>query len=112
MVLLELFVVLFFIYIGSRIGGIGIGLAGAAGVIVLSLGFGLKTSQAYIPIDVILIIMTVLTAIATMQVAGGMNWLVKLAENFLRKNPKRITFYAPIVTYVMTLLAGTGHTAF
>ncbi|HIP76161.1 MAG TPA: anaerobic C4-dicarboxylate transporter [Psychromonas hadalis] len=112
MVFLELFVVLFFIYIGSRIGGIGIGLAGAAGVIVLSLGLGLKTSQAYIPIDVILIIMTVLTAIGTMQVAGGMDWLVQLAENFLRKNPKRITFYAPIVTYFMTLLAGTGHTAF
>lgn len=112
MVLLELFIVLLFIYLGARIGGIGIGLAGAAGVLVLSLGLGVHTSQSLIPIDVILIIMTVITAIAAMQVAGGMDWLVKIAEDFLRKNPKRITFYAPIVTYFMTLLAGTGHTAF
>ncbi|GAL07385.1 C4-dicarboxylate transporter DcuA [Photobacterium aphoticum] len=97
---------------GARIGGIGIGLAGGAGVIVLSLILGMPTSQSYIPIDVILIIMSVITAIAAMQVAGGMDWLVELAENFLRKNPKHITFYAPIVTYLMTLMAGTGHTAF
>ena len=112
MVGIELLVVLAFIYLGARIGGIGIGLAGGAGVIVLSLILGMPTSQSYIPIDVILIIMSVITAIAAMQVAGGMDWLVELAENFLRKNPKHITFYAPIVTYMMTLMAGTGHTAF
>ncbi|MTI12212.1 anaerobic C4-dicarboxylate transporter [Sansalvadorimonas verongulae] len=108
----ELFVVLFFIFIGARIGGIGIGFTGGLGVIVLSLVMGMPTSQSLIPIDVILIIMSVITAIATMQLAGGMDWLVQLAEGFLRKNPKRITFYAPIVTYLMTLMAGTGHTAF
>lgn len=112
MVAVELFVVLLFIFIGARIGGIGIGFAGGAGVIALSLGLGVPTSQAYIPVDVILIIMSVITAIAAMQVAGGMDWLVQVAENFLRKNPKRITFYAPIVTFLMTLMAGTGHTAF
>ncbi|MEZ8144089.1 C4-dicarboxylate ABC transporter [Enterovibrio norvegicus FF-33] len=112
MVAVELFVVLAFIYLGARIGGIGIGLAGGAGVIALSLFLGMPTSQSYIPIDVILIIMSVITAIAAMQVAGGMDWLVEKAENFLRKNPKQITFYAPIVTYLMTLMAGTGHTAF
>ncbi|WP_070969823.1 anaerobic C4-dicarboxylate transporter [Vibrio sonorensis] len=112
MVAVELFVVLLFIYLGARIGGIGIGLAGGAGVIALSLVMGVPTSQAYIPVDVILIIMSVITAIAAMQVAGGMDWLVQIAENFLRRNPERITFYAPIVTFLMTLMAGTGHTAF
>ncbi|MCZ4372115.1 anaerobic C4-dicarboxylate transporter [Vibrio diazotrophicus] len=112
MVWVELLVVLLFIFVGARIGGIGIGLAGGAGVIALSLGLGVPTSQAYIPVDVILIIMSVITAIAAMQVAGGMDWLVQIAENFLRKNPQRITFYAPIVTFIMTLMAGTGHTAF
>ena len=107
---IELLVVLGFIYLGSRIGGIGIGFAGGAGVLVLSLVFGMPTSESLIPIDVILIIMSVITAIAAMQVAGGMDWLVEIAENFLRKHPKRITFYAPIVTYLMTVLAGTGHT--
>ncbi|TVO38225.1 anaerobic C4-dicarboxylate transporter [Vibrio algivorus] len=108
--LLQLFIVLLFIYIGARMGGIGIGFAGGAGVVVLTMFFGVDAGT--IPIDVILIIASVITAIASMQVAGGMDWLVQLAEQFLRKNPKRITFYAPIVTYFMTLLAGTGHTAF
>ncbi|WP_027698059.1 anaerobic C4-dicarboxylate transporter [Vibrio litoralis] len=108
--LLQLFIVLLFIYIGARMGGIGIGFAGGAGVVVLTMVFGVDAGT--IPIDVILIIASVITAIASMQVAGGMDWLVQLAEQFLRKNPKRITFYAPIVTYFMTLLAGTGHTAF
>ena len=110
MVFVELFVVLAFIYLGARIGGIGIGLAGGAGVLVLSLFLGVDTG--HIPVDVILIIMSVIAAIAAMQVAGGLEWLVELSETFLRKNPKHITFYAPVVTYFMTLLAGTGHTAF
>ncbi|MCG9641515.1 anaerobic C4-dicarboxylate transporter [Vibrio sp. Isolate34] len=112
MIAVELFIVLLFIFLGARIGGIGIGFAGGAGVIALSLILGVPTSQSFIPIDVILIIMSVITAIAAMQVAGGMDWLVQIAENFLRKHPERITFYAPIVTFVMTLMAGTGHTAF
>ncbi|BDM63200.1 anaerobic C4-dicarboxylate transporter [Shewanella sp. NFH-SH190041] len=110
MSIVELFIVLAFIFLGARIGGIGIGLAGGAGVLVLCFGLGLDAG--HIPVDVILIIMSVITAISAMQVAGGMDWLVDVAEKFLRKNPKRITFYAPIVTYLMTLLAGTGHTAF
>ncbi|MGL4957731.1 MAG: anaerobic C4-dicarboxylate transporter, partial [Plesiomonas sp.] len=65
-----------------------------------------------IPWDVILIIMAVISAIAAMQVAGGMDYLVSEAEKILRKHPKQITFLAPLVTYFMTLLAGTGHTAF
>lgn len=110
MIGVELFVVLAFIYLGARIGGIGIGFAGGAGVLALTLGLGIDAGN--IPVDVILIIMSVITAIAAMQIAGGMDWLVDLAERFLRKNPKQITFYAPVVTYFMTLLAGTGHTAF
>ncbi|PCS24134.1 anaerobic C4-dicarboxylate transporter [Candidatus Enterovibrio escicola] len=112
MIAVELSVVLAFIFLGVRIGGVGIGLAGGAGVIVLSLVLNMPTSKSYIPIDVILIIMSVITAISAMQVAGGMNLLVEFSENFLRKNPKQITFYAPIVTYIMTMIAGTGHTAF
>ncbi|MDP2575455.1 anaerobic C4-dicarboxylate transporter [Vibrio penaeicida] len=110
MIMVELLVVLLFIYLGARIGGIGIGFAGGAGVVALTMVLGVPAGN--IPVDVILIIASVITAIAAMQVAGGMDWLVDLAEQFLRKNPKHITFYAPVVTYLMTLLAGTGHTAF
>ncbi len=108
--IMELFIVLLFIWLGARLGSIGIGFAGGFGVLVLAVGFGVKPGA--IPTDVILIIMAVISAVAAMQVAGGLDYLVYLAEKILRKNPKYITFYAPLVTYLMTLLAGTGHTAF
>lgn len=111
MLWLQLATVLLFIFIGSRLGGIGIGYAGGAGVIVLAL-LGMQTSMDYIPVDVILIIMSVIAAIAAMQRAGGLDYLVYLSEKVLRKHPQYITFFAPAVTYFMTLLAGTGHTAF
>ncbi len=109
MIWVHLLVVLFFIYLGTRLGGIGIGFAGGLGVVALAL-MGLKPGP--IPFDVISIIMSVIMAIAAMQVAGGMDYLVKLAEKILRSQPKYITYLAPAVTYWMTLLAGTGHTAF
>jgi len=110
MLLPELVVVLLAIYLGARLGGIGIGFAGGLGVMVLTLGFQIKPGA--IPFDVIEIIMGVIAAIAAMQIAGGMDYLVNLAERLLRKHPRYITFLAPLVTYGMTLLAGTGHTAF
>lgn len=109
MIWFHLAIVLLFIFLGTRLGGIGIGFMGGMGVVALSL-LGLKPGA--IPFDVISIIMAVIMAIATMQVAGGMDYLVKLAERILRKHPKHVTYLAPTVTYVMTLLAGTGHTAF
>jgi len=110
MLWLEVIVVLGAIYFGARLGSIGIGYAGGLGVLVLTLGMGLKLGS--IPIDVILIIMSVIAAIGAMQVAGGLDYMVSIAEKILRKNPKQITFLAPVVTYIMTFFAGTGHTAF
>lgn len=104
----ELVIVLLAIYLGARLGGIGF--AGGLGVLVLTLVFQIKPGA--IPFDVIQIIMAVIAAIAAMQVAGGMDYLVSLAEKWLRRQPKYVTFLAPVVTYFMTLLAGTGHTAF
>lgn len=106
----ELVIVLLAIYLGARLGGIGIGFAGGLGVLVLTLLFHIKPGA--IPFDVIEIIMSVIAAIAAMQVAGGMDYLVSLAERLIRHQPKYITFIAPLVTWLMTVLAGTGHTAF
>ncbi len=108
--IIEVVVVLVFIWLGARLGSIGIGFAGGFGVLVLALVFGLKPGS--IPIDVILIIMSVISAIAAMQVAGGLDYMVRVAERILRRNPKYITFLAPVVTYTMTIFAGTGLTAF
>ena len=109
MIVVQFAVVLGAIFIGARMGGIAIGFAGGLGVLVLAL-LGLKPGE--MPLDVVSIIMSVIVAIAAMQVAGGMDYLVDLADRILRRNPKHLTFLAPIITYLMTLMAGTGHTAF
>lgn len=108
--ILEIIVLLGAIFLGVKLGGIGIGYAGGIGVIILSVGLGLKAGS--IPWDVILIIASVISAIGAMQVAGGLDYLVQIAEKILRKNPKYINFLAPTVTYFLTIFAGTGHTAF
>lgn len=110
MLVFEVIVLLGAIFIGVRLGGIGIGYAGGAGVLVLGLCLGMKPGN--IPWDVILIIASVISAIAAMQLAGGLDYLVQIAERVLRSNPKYINYLAPIVTYVLTIFAGTGHTAF
>lgn len=109
-ILLEFIVVLAAIFLGVRLGGIGIGYVGGAGVLVLGLVFGMKPGN--VPWDVILIIGSVIAAIAAMQLAGGLDYLVRIAECILRRNPKQINYLAPVVTYALTLFAGTGHTAF
>nr|WP_290150133.1 anaerobic C4-dicarboxylate transporter [uncultured Parasutterella sp.] len=110
MIILQIIVLLGAIFIGVRLGGIGIGYAGGAGVLVLGLCLGMKPGN--IPWDVILIIASVIAAISVMQLAGGLNYLVYIAEKILYKNPKYINYLAPLVTYVLTIFAGTGHTAF
>ena len=110
MIILQIIVLLGAIFIGVRLGGIGIGYAGGAGVLVLGLCLGMKPGN--IPWDVILIIASVIAAISAMQLAGGLNYLVYIAEKILYKNPKYINYLAPVVTYVLTIFAGTGHTAF
>lgn len=111
MVIVHVIIVLAAIFLGARLGSIAIGFAGGLGVLLLGLT-GVPVNREDIPFDVIGIIMAVIAAIAAMQRAGGMDLLVHWAERFLRRNPKQITLWAPIVTYLMTLFAGTGHTAF
>ncbi|GAA6526384.1 anaerobic C4-dicarboxylate transporter [Intrasporangium sp. DVR] len=111
MIWLHLAIVLGAIFLGARLGSIAIGFAGGLGVLALGL-LGVPVSQEAIPFDVIAIIMAVIAAIASMQVAGGMDYLVNLADRLLRRNPRQVTLVAPLVTYFMTLMAGTGHTAF
>lgn len=110
MIYIELLIVLLAIFVGARVGGIGLGIFGMIGLGILVFGFGLKPGNP--PIDVMLIIVAVITAAATLQAAGGLDYLVKVAEKILRKNPSMITFLAPVVCYFFTLFSGTGHIAY
>ena len=109
-ILLQLAIVLAMIFIGAKVGGIGLGIYGMVGVFILVFIFGLKPGS--IPIDVMLIIVSVITASAALQAAGGLDYMVNKAAWFLRKHPSRITFFAPLVTWLFTHLAGTAHTCY
>ncbi|NMD68747.1 anaerobic C4-dicarboxylate transporter [Bacillus sp. DNRA2] len=107
---IQFLIVLACIFVGARLGGVGLGVMGGVGLAILVFGFGLQPTSA--PIDVMLMILAVVTAAGALQAAGGMEYLVFLAEKALRKNPKWITFIAPMVTYIFTFCAGTGHVAY
>ncbi|HEY8346150.1 MAG TPA: anaerobic C4-dicarboxylate transporter [Symbiobacteriaceae bacterium] len=110
MVWLTLAVAFFFLLLGCMRGGVGLGVMGGLGTAVLVFVFKMKPSTP--PIDVMLMILAVICAAGAMEAAGGLDYLVRVAERWLRSNPKRITFYAPIVTYLFTFFAGTGHVAY
>ena len=110
LVLFQLCIVLALIFIGARVGGIGLGIYGMVGVFILVFIFGMHPGK--VPIDVMLIIASVITATAALQAAGGLDYLVRLAAKFLRKHPTHITYYGPLTTWLFCLVAGTAHTSY
>ena len=108
--ILQLAFVLTAIIIGARLGGIGLGVMGGVGLGILTFVFGLQPTAP--PIDVMLMIAAVISAASCMQAAGGLDYMVKLAEHLLRKNPSHVTLLSPLVTYLFTFIAGTGHVAY
>ena len=108
--LLQLLFVLAAIIVGARLGGIGLGVMGGVGLAILTFVFGLQPTAP--PIDVMLMIAAVISAASCMQAAGGLDFMVKLAERLLRRNPAHVTILSPLVTYLFTFVAGTGHVAY
>ena len=108
--LLQLLFVLAAIIVGARLGGIGLGVMGGVGLAILTFVFGLQPTAP--PIYVMLMIAAVISAASCMQAAGGLDFMVKLAERLLRRNPAHVTILSPLVTYLFTFVAGTGHVAY
>lgn len=110
LVFVQLFIVLALIFIGARVGGIGLGIYGMIGVFILVFVFGLQPGK--LPVDVMLIIVSVIVAAAALQAAGGLDYLVGLAAKFLKNHPDKITYYGPLTTWLFCLVAGTAHTSY
>jgi len=107
MIWIQLIVLLAMILVGSRLKGIGLGLMGILGMFIFVQFFRMRPTAP--PGDVMLIIISIVTTAAALQAAGGLDYLVYLAEKVIRRQPKRITFIAPITVYVLCLFAGTAH---
>jgi anaerobic C4-dicarboxylate transporter DcuA len=106
-IVLQFVVVLAAIWMGSRFSGVGLGLWGAVGLLALVVAFGVVPTSP--PIDVMLIILAVIMAASVMDAAGGIDFLVRIAERIIRANPKYVTIVAPLTTWSFTFVAGTGH---
>jgi len=107
---IEMLMMLVIIYFGIRFGGVALGLLGGLGVTLLVFIFGLVPGKP--PVDVMLIILAVVTTSATLEATGALNLIVRMAEKVLRKNPKYVVFLAPVSTFALTMLVGTGHACY
>ena len=110
LMILQLCIVLLALYVGSRYGSLALGAISGIGLALLVFGFGLKPGNP--PTDVIYIIIAAVTCAGILQASGGMDWLIQIAERLLRKHPDRITFLAPLCTFFLTVLVGTGHVVY
>ena len=110
LMIIQLCIVLGALWVGSRYGSLALGAISGIGLALLVFGFGLKPGTP--PTDVIYIIIAAVTCAGIMQASGGMDWLIQIAERLLRKHPDRITFLAPLCTFFLTVLVGTGHVVY
>ena len=101
---------LFVLWLGSRYGSLALGAISGLGLAVMVFCFGMEPGTP--PTDVIYIIIAAITCAGIMQAAGGMDWLIQLAEKLLRRHPNNITFLAPLITFLLTVLVGTGHVVY
>lgn len=107
---IQLFVVLVCLFYGARKGGIALGVLGGIGLLVLAFGFNVAPGKP--AVSVMLTILAVVVASATLQASGGLDVMLQIAERVLRKNPKFLTILAPFVTCFLTILCGTGHVVY
>lgn len=107
---LEIVLILACLFYGARKGGLALGLLGGFGIVVLAFAFKLPAGKP--PVDVMLTIVAVVAASATLQASGGLNVLLQLAEKILRRNPKWVSILAPFTTCILTMLCGTGHVVY
>lgn len=110
LMIIQLLIVLLALYVGSRYGSLALGAISGIGLAILVLGFGMKPGKP--PTDVIYIIIAAVTCAGIMQASGGMDWLIQIAEKLLRKHPNHITILAPLCTFFLTVLVGTGHVVY
>jgi anaerobic C4-dicarboxylate transporter DcuB len=108
--MLEFVIIISCLLLGTRYGGFGLGLISGLGLLVFAFVFGLAPGKP--PVDVLLTIMAVLGCASVLQTAGGLNVMMRFAEKILRRNPKYVTLLAPITTWTLTVMCGTGHVVY
>lgn len=107
---IQIIIILICLFYGAKKGGIALGLLGGIGILILVFVFHIKPGKP--AIDVMLTILAVVVASATLQASGGLDVMLQIAERILRRNPKFLTILAPFITCFLTILCGTGHVVY
>ncbi|GAB7195417.1 hypothetical protein OS31_21660 [Dickeya oryzae] len=76
--IIQLVIVLICLFYGARKGGIALGLLGGIGLVILVFIFKLEPGKP--PVDVMLVIISVVAASATLQASGGLDVMLQVAE--------------------------------
>ena len=105
--IIELLIVLLALYLGSKYGSLALGAIAGLGLAILVFDHGIRPGTP--PTDVIYIIVAAVTCAGILQASGGMDWMIQIAERMLRRHPQHITYLAPLSTFLLTILVGTGH---
>lgn len=109
-IILQILIILGALLLGTRYGGIGLGLISGIGLLLMVFVFGLAPGEP--PVSVMLTIIAVIGCAATLQQAKGLEVMMQFAEKILRAHPERITILAPLTTWFLTVLCGTGHVVY
>ena len=96
--------------VGVRFGGLGLAAVSGIGLTIFVFVIGLVPGKP--PIDVMLTIMAVVTCSGFLQASKGLDVMLKYAEKLLREDPKQVTVLAPLTTWFLTVLCGTGHVVY
>lgn len=88
-------------------GGIGLGVMGAFGLLVLMFFFDLPPTLP--SFKVIMVMIGALTAGAALEGAGTLDWLTYHAGRLLMKHPRYLVWLSPLLTYGLVWLVGTSH---
>lgn len=110
MLYIQFLFLLLMLYLGSRYGGIGLGVVSGIGLAIEVFIFKMPPTSP--PITVMLIILAVVTCAAILEAAGGLKYMLQVAERILRSKPTMVTILGPLVTYTMTFMLGTGHAVY
>ncbi len=110
MLYIQFLFLLLMLYLGSRYGGIGLGAVSGIGLVIEVFVFKMPPTSP--PITVMLIILAVVTCAAVLEAAGGLKYMLQVAERLLRSHPRMVTILGPLVTYTMTFMLGTGHAVY
>ncbi len=106
----QFLIILAALLIGAHYGGYALGLISGVGLFIFAFVFHLAPGKP--PVDVLLTILAVIACASVLQTAGGLDVMMRWAERLLRRHPAQVTFLAPITTWTLTVMCGTGHVVY